>query len=213
MKLLLVICATLFLSSCATTMPGSDLKLESNLLSATYKLNSTFSSDTTKMYQISISNLSNSWIDIDSVTLSDPSASVQILIGSKMNAWIEACRLEKEVSDYNTALLLGSLAITGAVVNGVSSNSSTANIGHTVSMGAITAAGLKAFVDTKNYVEFQSLLPETHLLRSFYIPSQKVIQRWIIVENPKNVNLKFTLNSKVKEVGALSFEISPNPSN
>lgn len=208
MKTLTLAMVTLFLCSCATTMPGNNLNLNSKLLSATFSEHPDFSGDKIKMYQISINNLSNSWIDIDSVTLEDSTSTAEILVGPKMNSWIEACKLEKTVSDYNTSLLLGSLALTGAVVGGVSNNSTTSAIGYTFALGAITSAGIKDFVQSKNKAEFLNSFPETHLFRPFVIPSQKVIQRWIIVENPKNIDLKFVLNSKVKEVGSLAFEIA-----
>ncbi len=209
MKSSISVLATLLLCSCASTMPGADLHLNSKLLSATVVENSDFSNEKIKMFQVSINNLSDSWIDIDSVTLNDPSASVEVLVGPKMSSWIEACKLERSVSNYNTSLLLGSLAVAGAVVGGVSNNNTTSTVGYTFALGAITAAGVNDFIGSKNKVEFQRALPESHLLHPFIIPSQKVIQRWIIVENPKSVNLKFTLNSKVKEVGAVSFEIAP----
>lgn len=208
MKSLSLVVAMLILCSCATTMPGNDLNLNSKLLSATVSEHPDFSNDKIKMYQIAIKNLSNSWIDIDSVLLEDTTGSAVVLVGPKMNSWIEASKLEKTVSDYNTSLLLGSLAIAGAVVGGTSGNDTTSTIGYSFALGALTAAGIKDFVQSKNKVEFLNSFPETHLFHPFVIPSQKVIQRWIIVENPNFVNLKFVLTSKVKEVGPLSFEIA-----
>lgn len=209
MKTLPLVLILSLLCSCATTMPGADLQLNSTLLSATVSANSNFSNDTIKMYQVSIKNLSNTWIDVDSVTLDDPTASVEILVGPKLNAWIEANQLEKSVSDYNTSLILGSIAAAGLVVGGTSNNNTTSAVGLSFAVGALTVAGVNDFVDSKNKVEFQKSLPESHLLRPFMIPSTKVMQRWIVIENPKNVGLKFTLNSKVKEVGPVKFEIAP----
>jgi len=208
MKNKILILSVLWLASCATTMPGSDLKLNTNLLSATVREDSDYSSDKIKLYQISIQNTSNVWIDIDSVALEDPTSTASILVGAKMNAWLDACKLEKSVSDYNKDLFLGSIAAAGLVVGGVSRNSTTSAVGLSLAAGAITAAGVRELIDSKNKAEFQESLPEGHILRTFYIPSLKVVQRWIIVENPKNVDLKFVLKSKVKEVGNIPFVIS-----
>ncbi len=207
MKSYILILAALVLTSCASTMPGSDLNLNTNLLSATVNEDSTYSSDTIKLYQISLKNTSTVWIDIDSVTLEDPTSSASVLVGGKMNAWIDACKLEKSVSDYNKEIFFGSIAAAGIAVGGLSQNNTTSVVGLSLAAGALTAAGVKELIDSKNKAEFQESLPEGHLLRPFYIPSLKVVQRWVIVENPKNVDLKFVIKSKVKEVGSVSFVI------
>ena len=188
-------------------MPGRELKLRTNILNATIDENSDFSNKQIKMYQISIKNLTDSWIDIDSVNLGNSPNSINILMGGKISSWIEACNLENKVSNYNMELFLGSVAASGAIVGAVSNSSTTSKVAYSISLGAIAASGVKEIIDSKGKAEFQSTFPDGHLFRHFIIPPNKVIQRWILIENPKEEDLEFIMTSKNKEVGSISFEI------
>jgi hypothetical protein len=207
MKLIAILFSAILLCSCATTMPGKDLTLNTTSLRATIDENSNFSNQKIKMYQISIKNLTDTWVEIDSANLIDSSNSINVLMGSKLNSWIEACNLEKRVSNYNTALFLGAVAAAGAVVGSTANNNSTSTVASSIALGAIGAAGVKGMIDSKNKVEFQMAFPDGHLFRPFMLPPLKVIQRWLLIENPNEENLQFSMVSKNKDIGTVSFEI------
>jgi hypothetical protein len=203
-----------FLVSCATTMPGKEIPTYYPAVQANIDMDDNFSNKNIQLYQISFKNKSNDWVDIDlGVINEDPK--IKVLVGNKINAWIEACVLEKNVSDYNTSLVLGTLAVGGMIVAGSASNSSssgstnTMNVAAITSLGAMSGLAVMGFQDSKNRVEFQQKLPEKHAFRAFSIPPKKVIQRWILIENPelKNFQLKFQVNQSKDKI--IKLEVDP----
>lgn len=206
MKNIVFLMFVFLLTSCASTMPGKSVGINNSFISATIKENPDYSNENIKMYQLSIKNSSTEWVSIDSTVLgSAPTA--KVLLGDKISSWIEACALEKKVSDYNTALLLGAAAVAGSAVMATSRNDTTAVIGASVALGAIGVAGAKDLMESKNKAEFQASFPDGHIFRSFLIPPKKVIQRWILIENPNKEKPVMTLISKNKIVGEISFII------
>ena len=204
MKTAFLASVLLFLTSCASTMPGKNLNLKSSFLGGTIKENSDFSSEKIKMYQISFKNYTKDWVTFDTALMSSASNS-KILLGEKVTSWIEACSLEKKVYDYNLALFFGAVAATSAVVGATSNNSTTSSVGYATALGAIGASGINEFMNSKNKVDFQATLPEGHLFRSFMIPPMKVTQRWILVERAEGETPVITLVSKDKAIGEISF--------
>lgn len=190
-----LILSIIFLS-CASTMPGQDVPTGSTDLSVTIKRDPIFSNEIIQMYQLSIKNTTNDWLEIDGVKMSG-AQEVDVLVGERISTWIEACLLEKKVSDYNTALVLGAVAVGGAVVAGSSSHQQTATVGAIVSLGSISALAVKDYQRSKNKVDFQRAFPEKHVFQDTIIPPGKVIQRWILVENRKKENFSLNFNEGV----------------
>lgn len=179
-------------------MPGEDAISNNQEVVAAVQINHNISEKNIMMYQVSMLNNTNEWLEIESAVL-NAKEKINILVGDKMNAWIEAKTLEKQVSDYNTQLLLGSIAVSGAAVAVGSNHHQTAQLGAIAMGGAITAASVNDYMNSKNRVEFQKLFPRTHLFNAFTIPPKKVIQRWILVEFEKdNERKSFTLLLKTK---------------
>lgn len=191
MRILFLLALSLFLFSCASTMPGQNVSTGSNEIAVTIKKDSTFSNEIVQMYQFSIKNNSMDWIELDGAKLSAGNQ-VLVLVGENIESWIEACMLEKKVSDYNTQLVLGAIAVGGAVVAGGSSHQQTSSAGAIVALGAISGMAIKDYQKAKNRVDFQKAFPEKHIFQNTIIPPGKVVQRWILVENRKKEN--FTLN-------------------
>ncbi len=203
-SLFVLILSMLLVTSCATTMPGRDIDVKSEQIKIALSENSNFSSKNIKMFQVSVKNTSDDWISIDSAFLSS-APTTTILIGEKISSWVEACSLEKRVSDYNMAVLFGSLAVAGAATAGFSDNKGTATTGAVIALGAVGAAAIKDYMNSKNKTEFQAAFPEGHIIRPFMIPPKKVIQRWILVENLNNESPVLTLTSKTKGIEEVSF--------
>ncbi len=132
------------------------------------------------MYQLSIKNNTSEWLELEGAKLG-ASKNVDVLVGDRITSWVEACLLEKKVSDYNTALVLGAVAVGGAVV----------------ALGSISAMAVKDYQRSKNRADFQKAFPEKHLFQSSIIPPGKVIQRWILVENRPKENFQLNFNEGV----------------
>ncbi len=187
----------LFLCSCASTMPGKDIDTGSKKVSASIEADSTFSDKNIQMYQFSLKNNTDQWLEYDGATLNG-SKNISVLVGDRITSWIEACTLEKKVSDYNLNLVLGSLAIGGAVVAGSSSHQETAQIGAIVSLGSISGMVVKDFQKSKKKAEFQKAFPERHIFQPVVIPPRKVIQRWILVENRNGESFELRMGDNIK---------------
>ena len=178
--------------SCATTTPGKAVETNNSKVAATVTTNPTFSNENFQMYQVTFKNNTNEWIEYSGAQITDNST-IKILVGNKLNAWLEACKIEREVADYDTSLLLAGLAAGGGLVAGASSHSSTSQLGTAVSLGAVGATMIRGFSDATQMVEFQNALPDSHLFKGFSIPPKKAIRRWVLIENPDSQWLKVKL--------------------
>lgn len=196
MKLVSLI-ALLFLYSCASTMPGKDIDTGSQKLSGSIEQDMTFSDHNIQMYQFSLKNNTDQWLEFDGATLKG-STNISVLVGDRIASWIEACTIEKKVSDYNMNLLLGSLALGGAVVAGGSSHQQTSQVGAIVALGSISAAAVRDYQSSKKKAEFQKAFPEKHIFQPVVIPPGKVIQRWILVENRSAESFELHLGNEIK---------------
>ena len=194
---LLLVC--LFISSCATTMPGNEVSTGDKKVTASLATLSDYTNDQIQFYQFSLKNETDTWIELEGATL-EASNSISVLVGARLSSWIEACTLEKNVSDYNTALVLGSVAVAGAAVAGASQHKGTSTAGAVFALGSIGALGVRDYQNSKDRVEFQKAFPERHIFQQVVIPPRKVIQRWIVVENPQNEAFKLSLKNKAEQI-------------
>lgn len=204
MRKFLVLLIPFFIVSCATTMPGDETSTSNKNLKVAIAINDTFTNDRVQMHQFSLQNHSDEWMEFDGATLV-ANNNVKVLVGDRISSWIEACTLEKSVSDYNTSLLLGSLAIGGAVVAGASQHPSTSTTGAVVALGSISAMAVRDYQSSKKKTEFQEAFPEKHIFRPFVIPPGKVIQRWILLEDQSHE--AFTISMKNKSGEEVIFKV------
>lgn len=177
-------------------MPGQDVSTGSDDIAVTVKRDPTFSNEMIQMYQLSIKNKTNEWLELDGVKIVG-GKEIDVLVGNRIESWVESCILEKKVSDYNTALVLGAMAVGGAVVAGSTSHQQTGSVGAIVALGSISALAVKDYQNAKNRAEFQKAFPEKHIFQNTVIPPGRVIQRWILVENRKKEDFKLTLGDGV----------------
>lgn len=196
MRFFQLLIVSLIFVSCATTMPGHDVETGSSDIGIAIKRDPTFSNELIQMYQLSIKNNTNEWLELEGAKL-DASKEVSVLVGESIESWIEACLLEKKVSDYNMNLVLGSIAVGGAVVAGASGHQQTAATGAIVSLGSIGALAVRDYQRAKNKADFQKAFPEKHLFQNMILPPGKVIQRWILIENRKAEDFKLTFTDGV----------------
>jgi len=195
----LALALSLLLVSCATTTPGTTVDTGNAKVSATVAPDKTFSNERFQLYQVSFKNLTDEWLEYDGGMITDNS-SIMVLVGDKLASWIEACTLEQKVSEHNTRLALGVIAAAGAAVAVGSNHSQTAGSGAIVALGAVSAGAVMDYQRTLKRIEFQRAFPDRHLFKAFAIPPRKVVQRWILIENPKNEYLKLSFQGKTGDV-------------
>lgn len=183
----------LFLVSCASTMPGHDIKSNHKTITATFEENMDFSTERMHLLQFAIMNKTDKWIEVTGANINS-TEQVEVILGEKVNAWIEACTLEKQVSDYNLNMLIGTVALTGAVVAGSTSHQQTSAVGAAVALGSISLLAANEVMNSKNKAELTNSLPEKHIFRPFMIPPHKVIQRWLLIEGPGGAPIDLKLN-------------------
>jgi hypothetical protein len=191
----LTILSVFLISSCATTTPGDEHETGTQKLKVFVTINPDYSTDKIKLFQFSIKNNSDQWIDIDDIKLNNNSKEISLIVGNRLQSWLETSNLEKQVSDYNTSLVLSGVIFGGVAAMG-SSNSKTSTAGAMVALGSITAVSIMDIQDTLNFIELQKMLPDNHLLRPFTIPPKRVLQRWIVLENHSKEPVSIQLKSK-----------------
>ncbi len=191
--------------SCATTMPGYETATGHKHITATVETNPTFTNDQIQMYQFSLKNETDNWIEFDGATI-EGSTDVNFLVGNRISSWVEACTLEQKVSDYNTSMVLGAIAVTGAAISAGSQHQQTSQLGSAFALGSISAIGVREFQNAKSKIEFQNAFPRTHIFQPFSLPPRKVIQRWILIENPNKKEFKLKLKAKSGEEITLQIE-------
>jgi hypothetical protein len=185
----------MFLTSCATTTPGEEHETGTKQLRIYITENPTYSTEKIRLFQFSIKNETDQWIDIDDVKLNNNSKEISLIVGPRLQAWLETSDLEKQVSDYNTSLALGGMMLGGVAAMG-SSSPSTSTTGAMVALGAITAASVIDIQNTLGILELQKLLPQNHVMRPFVVPPKRVLQRWILVENNSKEPISLQVKSK-----------------
>jgi hypothetical protein len=185
----------MLLASCASTTPGDKVNTGSEDLYVSLKLDPGYSNNRIQMYQLSVKNNTSDWMEFEGALL-DSDSEIAVLVGNRVPAWFEACDLERKVSEYNTNLLLGSLAVGGAVLASSTQHAPTGRIGAITALGSISAIGVREFQNSKERVDFQQAFPQTHIFRPFVVPPKKVVQRWILVENPKKNPFALKLANK-----------------
>lgn len=177
-------------------MPGEKAETGSADISVTVKKDSTFSNEVIQMYQLSIQNNTSQWLELEGAKLT-AGKNVEVLVGDFVDSWIEACMIEKKVTDYNISLVLGAVAVSGAVVAGASSHQETSSVAAIVALGSISGLAVRDYQKAKSKIDFQKAFPEKHLFRNSVIPPKKVVQRWILVENRKAENFTLTFNEGI----------------
>jgi hypothetical protein len=204
MKFINLLLLSIFCASCASTMPGQKLETGTSRVTATKSKNHLFSNKRIQMIQFSMQNNTEEWLEFDGATFEGENG-VSVLVGERISSWVEACTLEKEVSDYNTSIILGSIAVAGAVVAGSSHHPQTSTTGAVIALGSIGGLAMRDYQNSKNRVEFQKAFPEKHIFQPFIIPPGKVIQRWIMVENP--MEEIFVLKARAKTGEEITFKV------
>lgn len=182
---------------CASQMPGIDAieisppaGAEGNMEVAMDVIDG-LSSGEYQAFKISVKNNSDNWARLDKTNIAFPgfAAQPEVLLGSDLNSYLESIKLRNGVQAYNKALAVGSIYALGLVGGAVAAHNGNTDLalgGLGMAGGAVTYAAVDGILESKNKAEFQSLIPEQHLLKPFDIAPKMVVSRWIIVKLKDN---------------------------
>lgn len=224
MKHLITFLITLLIVSCASKHPGRKAENLSKddllgLVISGRKVTS-LSDKYHSFIDFTFENTGPDWKRIKSIEFSCGKKcddKINIIVGKDIVIWAEAMKEKKAISDYNSKLLLGSLAVAGAVTAGVSNSNGTTAAGlgaYAVGMGGLAAKGI-----SKNLGKLQTSkqVPEQHIYSPFAVPSELFVRRWILLnhkasDSPLDAILTVnTINNKTQKYKIRVGKIKKKP--
>lgn len=173
-----------------------------------------FSDDYNVLVQLNFKNNEGRWLRIDEVDFDLSNADnspYNIIVGEDLVTWAQAKSEEKSIDVHNRNVMasaagvgFGALAVIGVL---------NQNKGLTAA-GLAGAAGSDAYRVTKNKIDEANalqrpvLLPTNHLYRSFTVPSQTYIKKWVLVNVPTGrISKMAKLNLKTIEGEKLQYTL------
>lgn len=163
-------------------------------------------------------NKSADWIRIKSVTLDfgDPALNeaVKLPVGNDLIAWAKAAEQNKAISDYNTAMVLGSVAAVGSVAAMTSRDQGVQSAGALAALGATGGLAVSSIRDERRKVELAKVVPPDHILSDGFVnPPGLHAKKWVAfyTRDPKAlprikyVAIAYTLENGQTERAHLDF--------
>ena len=191
------------LSSCASTHPGirATESKKGHPIIVSVNDNMNLSDKYYLFLEYTFENRSSKWRDLQVNQIGFPDFKNEILVNDHLTSWIEGAELKLKQSQYNTALLLGSITAVGFLA--MSSNSNTTQaMGATAVLGATGAMVGMDISDTHDSVTSGKkgphgtvYIPKTHVLTPFKIAPKSFVRRWIVLKNP---GTHFNINNRSK---------------
>lgn len=180
LALVLVGCASIHNGNYAKNEKGESIK-KGNLIVSGIE-NSSLSSQYFLPIDFTFENLTNEFVTITAVKVefkeTEANAQMSVPMGSELVAWSKAAQQNAAISDYNTALVLGSIAVAGAV--GAQSNSSAGNAAAIAGATAFVGLSVQEINNNLSALEKAKILPETHIYSGdFVIPPGLHSKKWI----------------------------------
>lgn len=188
MKKILLTAYMLLAASCASIHNGNyakDEKGESikkgNLIVSGIE-NTSLTSKYFLPLDFTFENLTNEFITVTAVKVefkeAKANASMSVPMGSQLVAWSKAAQQNAAISDYNTSIVLGSIAAAGAL--GAQGNGSAANASAIAGAAAFAGLSIQEINNNLSTLEKAKVLPETHIYSGdFVIPPGLHAKKWI----------------------------------
>ena len=194
MKMALVVVTLFSLMGCASYQGGESSNVEKGENKRGYKVSASIdnqiSSSNYRLVNIYHGNKSNDWVRlkrIKVVNINDgDEKTAEIVSGRDLVNWAESAKYMKKVDDWNRDILLGSIALAGAVA-GSSSSTDLSNAGLGLYMASSSALVANGIMDGLTDIERAKLYPNTHIYSPFSVPAQMYLKRWLLIKaDPKN---------------------------
>jgi len=135
-----------------------------------------------RLYTFTLKNESNSWKRIKNAKFEYSNeklnSDAKIIIGEDLATWLRSVEREKEISQFNKNLLLGSLAVFSTTAGIISGNDTLMSVGLGTYAGWIGSS----IYDAKKAVEVQKHVPKGHILSQFSVPPGLETQQWLAIE-------------------------------
>jgi len=212
MKVILIL-ASLLNFGCASYQAGRYAEVVSgehpNNTPITGKLDRTLSTDHYAVIHFNFGNNSDQWLRVKKVRLDFQDKKlnkvINLVIGKDISTWAESISHKIAIDQWNRDIIIGSIAIAGAVVGGNSGSSDLAKAGAAVYSGAYGVLVANQMIDQMNNLGRSNLFPRTHLYQSFSVPAGLFTKRWVLLQiNRKEVpdhiyfNVEYLDGSKAK---------------
>jgi|GEM_PF-2972069 len=184
-------------TGCVSTHPGvmSKSSLKSSNLKVSVQDQENLSDKYYMFLEYTFENTSPEWFDIKVSSLGFHKANTEILVNDKLSAWIEGAELKLKKNNYNTAVLLGSIAAVGGIAGGLSSDSNVQVAGLGAALGAGVAASVigvqqeRTRAGSGNKGLNQTVqVPKNHVFVPFKVAPGSYVKRWVVVRKPPYPN-------------------------
>jgi hypothetical protein len=214
MKILSILILSSLFFSCASYQEGNDAFIvkgeHPSDTPITGYIDKPYSTTYYTLLQFTFGNNSPDWKRIKSVNLDFDNnvlnKKIKVTLGDDLGYWADSIKHKLAVDNFNTQVVLGSIAAAGAAtaISGANSgNSSTVNTGSLAYATSMAVAGVNDFSSSKKSLSRAKLLPVGHLYKPFSIPAGLVTKRWLLLEvvneeMPKIVYLDVVYNNDEK---------------
>ena len=177
---------------CAMTHPGEISESDQKELVLSANNNGDLSDSFYMFIEFTIENASDQWKSVKLSALDLNNKPSEILTGDKLSSWIEGAELKLKKAQYNTGLILGSMAAVGGAVALSSGDSSTQKAGVAVAAGAAVGAARVSMANQQQRANTGQpglnntvLVPKTHILAPFQVAPRSYVRRWLVMAVPK----------------------------
>lgn len=191
---LTVACATAHNGNYATAQNSPDGKLTPSKILVSGGENNSLSDKFFSNIDLTFENQSSKWVRVSKVTLDFGSAAankgIAIPVGKDLQAWAESAQRRKAQEDYNTAMVLSSIAAMGTIASVGSADRNTRNLGRAGALAAGSALTVQATKGTLDNLQLAKLVPDSHLLSDgFVIPPGMNTKKWVTLfaEDPLKI--------------------------
>lgn len=163
-------------------------------------------------------NTTADWVRIKNITIDfdDPTINkaVRVPVGSDLISWAKAAEQDKQIRDYNTSLVLGSVMTVGAFAAGASHNPGVRGLGADALIGSAGGLTLMGLREERENAELAKLVPPSHLMSDdFVIPPGLHTKKWLALytKDPHSipfistVTISYSLENGKTERAKLKF--------
>lgn len=150
------------------------------------------SSDEYQAFNVSFRNNSDRWVRLEQINMAFPQIAKdpEILLGEDLSTYLTSVERRNAIDNHNAGLAAGSLYAIGLVGSAVALSNGDRGLalgGLGLATGSASYSGIKAVLASRDRAQFQSTLPDNHVLKPFSIPPKMALSRWIIVRMPKHL--------------------------
>lgn len=192
-----------FLTSCASIHSGN-IAVQSDNNAAKSKLgivvsgkeDTSLASKYFGIVNFTFENTTQKWVRVKkiSVDFGDQALSnaVKVPLGHELQAWLEAAQENRAIRQYNTDLVLGTIAAGATVTAAASRSRELTAIAGATAAGSLMTLSVDHINRQRDALQVAKMVPDSHLYSSvFVIPPGMHTKKWIVfqTETPETIPL------------------------